>query len=331
MPVLSVICPFRNTPPDFLREAAASVLAEPPTLVGELLLVDDASVSPETRDAAAAIARADPRVRVLRLEHNCGPAGARNAAVAQARYDWLAFVDSDDRWLPGRAEVLAEVLRLHPDAAWIGGDYTEDGDAGNSGPLPGDDLDQSASVPAPRRLEGQALARSFLDGFFLHLGATILKRSLFTAAGGFDQRIPVASDVHLNLVLATYSPLYHVPRAVYWKRLGHASHTASRAMLRVGDTAMLRLARRHPRLAFLKRELRWGLYREAKRLAASNLVNGYRGDALLWALRAWAMDPREVGELATFLRIALAHRGPLPDEAFRAYTRATLIRLPATP
>ena len=331
MAVLSVICPFRNTPPDFLREATASVLAEPPTLVGELLLVDDASVRPETREAAAAIADADSRVRLLRLDQNLGPAGARNAAVAEARHDWLAFVDADDRWLPGRAAVVAEVLRLHPDAAWIGGEYIEPKEVGNGGSTIGGEPDPNAPLPAPRRLEGQALARAFLDGFFLHLGATILKRSLFTAAGGFDMRVRVASDVYLNLVLATLSPLYHVPRALYWKRRGHASHTASRAMLRGGDLPMLRLARRNPRLAFLKRDLRWAMYREAKRLAASNLVNGFRFAALFWALRAWAMDPREVGELASFLRIALAHRGPLPDEAFRAYTRAILIRLPASP
>ncbi|MCS6855222.1 MAG: glycosyltransferase [Elioraea sp.] len=321
MPPLSVVCPFRDTPPAFLREAAASVLAEAPATVGELLLVDDASVRADTREAAAAIAEADPRVRLLRLERNSGPAGARNAGVAEARHEWVAFVDSDDRWLPGRGEAMMDVLRLAPDAAWIGGDYTE-ADAGDGAPPP--------AAAGPRRLEGEALARAFLDGFFLHLGASAMRRSLFAQAGGFDTRLRVGEDVYLNLVLATLVPLHHVPRCLYWVRRGHPSLTASRAMLREGDMPMLRRARRDPRLAALRRELRWALYREAKRLAASNLVSGFRRDALLWALRAWALDPRELGELATFLRILFARPAEVREEALRAYTRALLIRLPAT-
>ena len=69
----------------------------------ELLVADDCSPD-GTRARVASWAERDPRVRLLALERNGGPAAARNAALAQAQGRWLAFLDSDDLWLPGKLE-----------------------------------------------------------------------------------------------------------------------------------------------------------------------------------------------------------------------------------
>jgi succinoglycan biosynthesis protein ExoO/succinoglycan biosynthesis protein ExoU len=72
----------------------------------EILVIDDAST-----DATAAIvaARGDPRIRLLAAPVNGGPGAARNLGLAAAQGEWIAILDADDRFRPGRLERL---LRL---------------------------------------------------------------------------------------------------------------------------------------------------------------------------------------------------------------------------
>ncbi len=72
----------------------------------EVIVVDDAS-GDGTSEAAHLAAAGDPRVRILRLETNAGPGGARNAALAQATGEWVAVLDADDAMAPDRLARLA--------------------------------------------------------------------------------------------------------------------------------------------------------------------------------------------------------------------------------
>jgi teichuronic acid biosynthesis glycosyltransferase TuaG len=67
----------------------------------EMLVVDDCSPD-ETCARVAAFAAADPRVRLIRQTANAGPAAARNIALEQAKGRYIAFLDSDDLWMPGK-------------------------------------------------------------------------------------------------------------------------------------------------------------------------------------------------------------------------------------
>ena len=75
----------------------------------EMLVVDDCSPD-HTCEIVAQHAAADSRVRLIRQAKNGGPAAARSAALAQARGRWVAFLDSDDLWLPGK---LSAQLAFH--------------------------------------------------------------------------------------------------------------------------------------------------------------------------------------------------------------------------
>jgi succinoglycan biosynthesis protein ExoO len=72
----------------------------------ELIVVDDCSTD-ETVDLVARLAGSDPRVRLLRQQQNGGPSAARNAGFRSATGDWLAIIDADDAFAPGR---LREML-----------------------------------------------------------------------------------------------------------------------------------------------------------------------------------------------------------------------------
>lgn len=70
----------------------------------EMLIAEDCSPD-DTRAVAQQLAAGDPRIRVIAHETNKGPAQARNTAIAAARGRWLAFLDSDDYWLPEKLEL----------------------------------------------------------------------------------------------------------------------------------------------------------------------------------------------------------------------------------
>jgi len=76
----------------------------------ELLIVDD--VSPDdTVDVVEQYATRDSRVRLLRHGTNKGPSGARNTALAAATGRYVAFLDSDDLWLPQKLERQVEFMQ----------------------------------------------------------------------------------------------------------------------------------------------------------------------------------------------------------------------------
>lgn len=69
----------------------------------EMIVADDCSPD-NTREVVARRAAQEPRIRLVSLEKNGGPARARNAAINAATGRWLAFLDSDDLWLPTKLE-----------------------------------------------------------------------------------------------------------------------------------------------------------------------------------------------------------------------------------
>lgn len=105
MPRVSVIIPAWNAE-SYIRGALDSALNQILDDI-EVLVVDDAS-SDGTADLVAAIALADPRLRLLRLAQNGGPSKARNLALAAATGDYIAVLDADDRFAPGRLANLVE-------------------------------------------------------------------------------------------------------------------------------------------------------------------------------------------------------------------------------
>ena len=83
----------------------------------EMLIAEDCSPD-DTREVVRRWAETDPRIQLIALERNGGPAAARNAALERARGRWLAFLDSDDLWLPNKLERCLAHARLH-DAAFV--------------------------------------------------------------------------------------------------------------------------------------------------------------------------------------------------------------------
>jgi glycosyltransferase involved in cell wall biosynthesis len=97
-----------------IGRALASVLAQT-RRPAEIILVDDAS-----DDASCDAARAFPETRIIRLEKNLGPGGARNAGWDMATQDYVAFLDADDAWHPRKLELQLGWMQAHPEADLTG-------------------------------------------------------------------------------------------------------------------------------------------------------------------------------------------------------------------
>src|SRR5687768_13275178 len=95
---------------NYLRESVDSVCAQS-FRDWELIIADDGSAE-ATTDFLSTLA--DPRIKVLLLQHSGNPATVRNAAIREARGRFVAFIDSDDLWLPLKLERQLAAMAVHP-------------------------------------------------------------------------------------------------------------------------------------------------------------------------------------------------------------------------
>jgi teichuronic acid biosynthesis glycosyltransferase TuaG len=161
----------------------------------EMLVADDCSPD-NTRDVVSRWSARDSRIRLIPLERNGGPATARNAALVQARGRWIAFLDSDDLWLPQKLERCIAFAQRERAALVYTGYRRISADGSRTGryiPVParlsygqllGNTAIATSTVLIDRSLTGDIrMQRVYYDDFVCWLG--ILKRGL--AACGLDE------------------------------------------------------------------------------------------------------------------------------------------------
>ncbi|WP_407928613.1 glycosyltransferase family 2 protein [Alkalihalobacterium elongatum] len=105
-PLISVITPAYNAE-KFIEATIQSVQAQKYPH-WEMVIVDDCSKD-RTVEIIERYQQADPRIKLIQLQQNSGPAVARNTAIRNAKGRYLAFLDSDDQWTP---EKLARQLQF---------------------------------------------------------------------------------------------------------------------------------------------------------------------------------------------------------------------------
>jgi len=213
MPRVSVVVPvFDRLAP--LRETLGSVFAQ--TLADfELILVDDGS-GPETRAWLESID--DPRVRQLRLEHSGNPAAVRNAGIAMASAPHVAFLDSDDLWLPRRLERQLDELCARPECEWSYCALTRIDERGV--PL---------ADEATRRWErhaGEIFAATVTGRASIRTPCVIARRATLLDCGGFDAQIPASEDYDLWMRLALRSPVALVDESLVQVRISGTGYSS---------------------------------------------------------------------------------------------------------
>lgn len=209
MPLASVIIPTFNRRA-LVAEAIASALAQEGADF-ELIVVDDGS----TDGTEAALAPIRDQLRFL-SQTNRGVSAARNTGARVARGEWLAFLDSDDIWLPDKLCAQMAFVREHPETriCQTGEIWIRNGVRVNP-------------CNHHRKPDGDVFLPS-LQRCLVSPSAVMIRRDLFEAAGGFDESLPACEDYDLWLRLAWQTPVPLIDRPLVIKRGGHADQLSRR-------------------------------------------------------------------------------------------------------
>lgn len=182
-----------------MRAAIESVFAQ--TLQEwELIIADDGSEAP-ARDYLRALADREPdRVRIIFLEHCGNPPLARNAALRLARGEHVAFLDSDDLWLPRKLESQLAALRACPERAWS---YTRcmliDG--------AGRPYATERQLRYEQTTSGWMVEPLLAGEAAITQSSVMVRRELIERSGGYPPDLPICGDYDLYVRLARCSPI----------------------------------------------------------------------------------------------------------------------------
>ncbi len=183
-PEVSVVIPTHGRW-DLLRTTLGGALGQR-EVEHEVIVVDDGSRD-ETQERLAELA--DPRLRVVRHQSSAGPAAARNRGLAEARGEWVAFLDDDDLWSPAKLRAQIDV------ATREGADFVYAGVI---------ELNEQGSVievepaPHPDELRDQILVKNAIPAASSNV---VVRRDAMRRLGGFDESSFHLADWDLGLRL----------------------------------------------------------------------------------------------------------------------------------
>lgn len=279
-PLITIVIPTYNRW-NFLQQAIASVMAQTYTN-WELFVVDDGSTD-ETREAVAALN--DKRIHLLSIKHCGNVALLRNKGAYEGTGDWIAFLDSDDLWLPGKLEL--QLRSLHQQA----------GSWGYSGYELMNDEGQTIPMQAVRytTLSGWITKELLMNDACAIIGSLMVDRKLFEELKGFDTEpgLIFREDYELILRLSLKAEAVAVPGILTRLREheGRSTHTIEDAHKRTAfmydyfanycpDKKLKRIAKK--RQAYHEAEMAISSMKQKKyRKAMGQLSSAFRkGDKL---------------------------------------------------
>lgn len=201
-PSVSVIIPTYNRWP-IVCEAIESVLCQ--SYRGfELTVVDD-----ESGDATSTkLQRYGARLEVI-CQPRRGVAAARNFGVRCCRGEYIAFLDSDDLWAPGKLETQVAFMQAHPGIRIC---QTEEIWERNG---------VRVNPKKKHRKPSGDIFRASLDLCLVSPSAVMMTKELFDEAGGFDEAFSVCEDYDLWLRVAVDEEVPLIPEPLVVKRGGH--------------------------------------------------------------------------------------------------------------
>ncbi len=208
-PTVAAIIPVFNRV-RLLGRALDSVYAQT-SPADEVCVVDDGS-----SDGVREFVKENFPEAIYCYQHNQGVSAARNRGVAATTSSWLAFLDSDDEWLPGKLQAQLAALReqdqyrlVHCDEIWIRRGVRVN------------------PMNKHQKSGGDLFARC-LPRCVISPSAVLLERSLLSECGGFDESLPACEDYDLWLRICSRYPVLYLEQALLRKYGGHADQLSSK-------------------------------------------------------------------------------------------------------
>lgn len=171
---VSVIIPVYNRPEKVCRAIESVKRQTKFDVIREIIVVDDGSTD-ETIQAIQNYAADNTELPIILIQQeNHGAACARNHGMLVATGYYIAFLDSDDMWLPNKLQIQLDLLHLNPNIDFLGG-----GDS---------DAPLVIGLKKTPKLYRASL-RDMLIKSFPTTPSVIFKRSIFLEIGGFDENL----------------------------------------------------------------------------------------------------------------------------------------------
>ncbi|HOG23106.1 MAG TPA: glycosyltransferase family A protein [Candidatus Omnitrophota bacterium] len=217
----SVIIPTYNRSA-MLSRAIRSVLAQKGARF-ELIIVDDGSADGTNERDIQRMARGEKtpdknsahrhpsavQIRYL-FQTNQGPSAARNFGIKESRGEWIAFLDSDDEWLPGKLRAQLDFFEQNPNFR-IG--QTEEIWIRNG---------QRVNPMKKHKKYGGWIFERCLPLCIVSPSAVMIHRTIFNEVGFFDESLPACEDYDLWLRIASRYPIGLIDKPYIKKYGGHA-------------------------------------------------------------------------------------------------------------
>jgi len=210
MPKVSVIIPTYNRFP-MVKEAVDSVLAQGFEDM-ELIVVDDGSSDGTVEE----IKQYGGRVRLLQHSMNKGVSAARNKGILHARGKYIAFLDSDDLWVKGKLKIQVTFLDDNPHYPLC---YTDE-----------------IWIRKGKRVNPMLKHAKYSGWIFekclplciISPSSVMIRRTLFSKVGLFDEALPVCEDYDFWLRISARFPIFFINRKLIIKRGGHPDQLSQR-------------------------------------------------------------------------------------------------------
>lgn len=202
---VSVIIPVRNRA-QLVAEAVKSVFVQDTEAAIEVIVVDDGSTD-GSGEVAAAI---DRRVRVFRHEKSRGPGAARNTGIRESRGEFIAFLDSDDLYMPNRISSALRYLCEHPEVILTFGATRND---------EGEDCFMLSSARQAPVYWKTPLREMLICGNPLLTLTVTVRAAVLKQCGSFDETLYCSQDYDLWLRLADFGAFVHLDQVVGIRRM----------------------------------------------------------------------------------------------------------------
>ncbi|MFA5181808.1 MAG: glycosyltransferase family 2 protein [Syntrophales bacterium] len=216
VPLVTVITPYYNDTRYFPAALDSYFSQTYPNM--EMIVIDDNSSLP-----ASAIIPDKPKypIRLLKSDKKLGPGGARNLGLGQAQGELIAFLDSDDIWIPTFIEECVKVFSEHHDACWVYSDgyYLID--------------DKPVTKPNSRYFgfkgglpTGSQVNEYHLKGYVFELmSANMVRRHALEEVGLFNANLAISEDCDLFCRIAERYPVYAIDKPlIYYRKRSDGFH-----------------------------------------------------------------------------------------------------------
>lgn len=290
--LVTVVIPNYNYA-HYLRECVDSVLAQTYPDI-EIIVVDDGS-----KDGSRDVLESYGTQITVIFQQNQGVSAARNNGAVAGRGEFIAFLDADDVWLPGKVEKQIERFTVEPALGLVHVGVDEI------------DADGNSLLQRLEGSDGDAVEDLLMLGRKGVLGGgsgLLVRRSVFDEVGGFDLRLSTSADFDFFLQVAKRYDVGFVPEILLRYRVhGSNMHGNIQAMEHDMTIAFEKaFADARPEIAALKRKAYGNLHQT---LAGSYFAAGNYASLARHAAASLMNDPGNIGRFLPFRSRGANRRG----------------------